>query len=239
MKRDDFMNERLAELRERILPSFEASEDDPYAVVMVLKAVKDPEGNYPAERDIFQASATALTQLLLVDDEETQQFLEQWMNGRIRKLMKRVKPSQWDAVLNSEIYHTVGTSGAAEVAVFRPVRLSEQPDVLRKAQMSGLEVKDVSPSKFEDEAPVLTVYADENLQMSTGKLAAQVGHAVQLFLMYGNEYKIEPWLESGASLSVERTDTLPLLDTVDIIVRDAGFTEVPSGSVTVVALFSR
>lgn len=232
------MNERLNELRTRVLPSFETPEEDPYAVVMVLKAVKDPEGNYPPERDIFQAASTALMELLLVDDPETQEHLNQWMNGRIRKLMKRVKPNQWETVLNSKVYHTVGVSGAAEVAVFRPVRISEQPDVLRKAQMSGLEVKDVSPFTVED-VPLLTVHADDNLHMSTGKLVAQVGHAVQLFLMYGNEYKIEPWLESGALISVQRTDTLPLLDTVDVIVRDAGFTEVPSGSVTVVALFSR
>ncbi len=230
--------DNIEHLRKTILPSFDQEETDPYAVVMVLKGVKDEEGNYPSEQDIFQAESSALTQLLLTEDENVRVLLRAWMEGRIRKLMKRVKPAAWKSIISNELFHTVGVSGSAEVAVFAPVRISEQPDALRKAQVAGLEAP-VNGSAERQGTAYLHVYADASLNMTTGKLAAQVGHAVQLFLMYGNTYKIEEWMEAGCLITVERSDNMPSVETADIIVRDAGFTEVPSGSVTVAALYRK
>ena len=90
---------------------------------------------------------------------------------------------------------------------------------------------------------------NHNLKMGKGKIAAQVGHGAVLATMKAGEKKpmyLEKWLASGQKkVCVKGTDAAHLLDLQTLadsggilttLVHDAGHTQIPSGSLTVLAL---
>lgn len=207
---------------------------DPFAVFYVVNDSRDEEGNIPAEKEILQASSNALVQMLGSDDENVKALVIAWTNGRIRKLVKRGRGAAWTKAAALDLPHFHGKHNSSEVIVFAPMRMSEQPKELKKLQVTGLNSTDTT-SAAESEKPHLLVQVNDRLNMSTGKTVAQVGHAVQLFLLYGNKEETTDWLTSGASLRVVKTKNPTNTTVTGIVVRDAGFTEVPSGSLTAVA----
>ena len=95
----------------------------------------------------------------------------------------------------------------------------------------------------------LVCVVNQSLKMGKGKLAAQVGHAsVEAFLNAGVSHPshVEAWLANGQKKICvkvpDETHFQPLLDTARRegipvhLVRDAGHTQIPKGSKTVLAL---
>ena len=106
------------------------------------------------------------------------------------------------------------------------------------------------PSNKVANAPVkLVCVVNQSLKMGKGKIAAQVGHAsVQAFLEAGVSHPsyVETWLASGQKkiclkipddsafeslMNQAREQQIPFS-----LVRDAGHTQIPKGSLTVLAL---
>jgi len=226
----------LSHLRNKNIPSHLAKdEEDPYALIFVINDTKDDAGNIADEADILQASTLALVDLLLSDSAQV--GVQAWLEGRIRKITKRARGAAWDKASDVEVFYTEKTFGRATVRAYTPLRLSEQPQALKKLQVSGLQSENISP-KTDDAENYLHVYVDEKLDMSTGKLVAQVGHAVQLFLMYGDETKVLEWISSNQmNIVVEKVKSFPE-DEPDVTVHDAGLTEVAAGSLTCVAYYN-
>ena len=76
------------------------------------------------------------------------------------------------------------------------------------------------------------------MTLTTGKAAAQVGHAAQLVLESLPPERAAAWVAAGAPVQVGVADEgewAGLVDTIPVVVTDGGFTEVPPGTVTVVA----
>jgi peptidyl-tRNA hydrolase len=209
--------------------------DDPFAVIYVVNDSRDDEGNIAAEKDILQASSDALHRLLNDTNEEVTKRLSEWTSGRIRKIVKRARGAAWNKLIPLDVPHFHAESNGAEVLVFAPMRISEQPKEIKRLQVTGLNSNDYSSNEFSTEQGYLLVAVNDSLNMSTGKVVAQVGHAVQLFLMYGNEVEIENWADNGWPLKVVRAENLSEDTATGIVVHDAGFTEVPSGSLTATA----
>lgn len=228
----------LLALRDKIIPSYlSVDSEDPYAVIFVVNDTRNEGGFLPSEKDILQASTNALTALLLDSRPVVADALAVWMEGRIRKIVKRAKNSAWVKTQETDIPYTEASYGSATVRVFSPIPLSTQPPALKKLQVTGLQAEDIEPAVLEQESS-LHIFVDDSLHMSTGKLVAQVGHAVQLFLMYAHEAKVASWRETGQLIRVTKEQTMPNESEVDVFVRDAGFTEVPAGSVTAAAIYS-
>ena len=95
----------------------------------------------------------------------------------------------------------------------------------------------------------LVCVVNQGLKMGKGKLAAQVGHAsVEAFLKSGvsHPHHVEAWLASGQKkicLKVPDDQTMNAIQVKaqqrsipSLIVRDAGHTQIPRGSQTVLAL---
>ncbi|MFD0854691.1 hypothetical protein ACFQ07_20805, partial [Actinomadura adrarensis] len=79
-----------------------------------------------------------------------------------------------------------------------------------------------------------------DVPMSTGKAAAQSGHAAQLLLMQGRKKDVAAWLEAGARVHIARdTPWSKCVKRATVAVRDAGFTEVPPGTMTAIAWIVR
>jgi peptidyl-tRNA hydrolase len=218
------------------VPDFASMPDDtdPFAVIYVVNDSRDEAGNIAAEKDILQASSDALFELLSSLDEVVVARVQEWTSGRIRKIVKRARTSAWNKVESLEFPHFVGRYNGVEVLVFAPMRISEQPKEIKKLQVTGLNSTDYSSMEVAEEGHLL-VKVNDSLNMSTGKVVAQVGHAIQLFLTFGDVDEIKSWGSAGCRLKVVRAENLNESTATGIIVTDAGFTEVPSGSLTATA----
>lgn len=221
----------------REVPDFASMPDDidPMAVIYVVNDTRDEDSNIASEKNILQASSDALHKLLSSEDEEVVRKVNEWTSGRIRKIVKRARGSAWNKLDTLELPHFVGTHNGAEVIVFAPMRISEQPKEIKKLQVTGLNSNDDSSMEYKANEAHLLVKVNQNLNMSTGKVVAQVGHAIQLFLMYADEAQVKAWSDTGLYLKVVRSEKLDETTTNGIVVHDAGFTEVPSGSLTATA----
>ena len=109
------------------------------------------------------------------------------------------------------------------------------------------------------QSPLLTVHVPTEgpaASMTAGKLMAQTGHAGMLaaaLLAASDQDELDAWREAGCPSRVARTPQAEWLDLLAVAgdpvrawrehqllaVRDAGFTEVPPGTVTVAAQFVR
>ncbi|ARP72939.1 peptidyl-tRNA hydrolase [Streptomyces sp. MUSC 125] len=193
----------------------------------------------PARTDALETAARAV--LLMLSDEralgdgEWAEAVRNWEDARIRKVVRRARGAEWRRAVALPGITTTGRS--AEVRVFPPVPLHGWPKDLAKLQVSGTELHDPEPPAAADPAqPVL--WLSPELQMSAGKAMAQAGHGAQLAWWALPDTARTTWRDSGFPLSVrtaDPTDWNRLTASGLPVVRDAGFTEIAPGSVTVVA----
>jgi hypothetical protein len=220
-------------LRDRAIPTFESKEsDDPMAVIFVVNDTKE----HPVyENDVFVAATAALMELLTSVNPDVQENLSEWLNGRIRKLVKRARNKAWDDTIEASENFAQATFGSATVRVFPPVHFSEMPPSLKKLQVTGLE-SEKQEIFVDPNFTGLEITVDSRLGMSTGKTVAQVNHVAQLFLMDGEIEKVEEWQKRGFPTRFKFSDEIAS-SPFDIQVQDAGFTEIPAGSRTAIGLY--
>lgn len=253
--------EELSAFRDMFLTSgdwFRGRDDDPYVTFVVVRD-KNPSGwpeGRPGENDAFEAMSVALVTMLAQcsEDGHVANRVRQWCSSRIRKVVKRASGAKWDRLVSeamtplddegAEATHPfhgailvsdVGPTAASAI-VFVPMRASSQPKSLRRLQVSGLEL-DRTVWKVPPKGPVLRVVIDENVEMTSGKALAQAGHAVQLAFRYLGDDAYCRWADAGFHVDVSYGDVegMSMAMTPDVIVTDAGFTEVRAGTRTCAA----
>lgn len=224
--------DNIDRLRNRELPTWQSIEDDdPMAMVLV---VNNDHGTMISEQDVLGSAVHAVTFLLLDEDEEAQAAIDQWLNGRIRKIVKRARNKAWDDLFALELPHAFSIQHDAKVYSFAPQHVSQMLPQLRKLQVSGL---DFPKAEFKDyEFSGLEILIDSNLHLSTGKAVAQVCHAAQLFMMYGDEQNVRRWIDDMYRVRFRYVDDIEA-EARDIEVRDAGFTEVAPNTLTCAARY--
>ncbi|CAG9857162.1 unnamed protein product [Phyllotreta striolata] len=132
---------------------------------------------------------------------------------------------------------------------------SSQESVSDEAQtLSNLETKFGKLESGEEEEDVgyfkMTFVVNSSLKMGVGKIAAQVGHAcLGLFreLMTIRQEELDIWEQFGEKkIVLKGTDEAHLTELYErakekaipcYLVRDAGHTQIPAGSVTVLSVF--
>ncbi|MFD5430219.1 peptidyl-tRNA hydrolase [Streptomyces sp. NPDC127084] len=203
----------------------------------------------PARTDALETAARAV--LVMLSDErslgdgEWAQAMRDWQDARIRKVVRRARGAEWRKA--SALPGITVAGEHAEVRVFPPVPLDGWPRELVKLQVSGTELEDpkdstgsTEPGKAaRSEVPgAAVIWLNPALGMSTGKEMAQVGHGAQLLWWDMRESERDTWRAAGFPLSVRtaRPEQWAALTASGLpTVRDAGFTEIAPGSVTVVA----
>ncbi|WP_171118969.1 MULTISPECIES: peptidyl-tRNA hydrolase [unclassified Streptomyces] len=201
--------------------------------------VRIEKGAPPARTDALETAARAV--LVMLSDErslgdgEWAQAVQDWQDARIRKVVRRARGAEWR---RAEALPGITVTGkSAEVRVFPPVPLDGWPKELARLQVSGTDLDDPEPPVEADaSAPVL--WLNPEIEMSAGKAMAQAGHGAQLAWWELPDEERAAWRDAGFPLAVRiaeptrwgrlTTSGLPL-------VRDAGYTEIPAGSCTVVA----
>ncbi|MDG3013135.1 aminoacyl-tRNA hydrolase [Speluncibacter jeojiensis] len=216
---------------------------DPAEVLAMPIVLHLPKVEPPARSALLAAAAVAAVALCL--DERSgpggpwHPALLAWTDARIRKVTRRARGAQWDTAQQVDGL-TVEVDGARARALV-PGPVGELDPRIRKLQIGGTDLAPDEPGDPEPGLPVLWVNAA--LQMTVGKAAAQVGHASMLLAGAMSVDRAQRWSERGYRCSVRDADEARwtqlcrlVADGRAVAVRDAGFTEVAPGSMTVIAV---
>jgi peptidyl-tRNA hydrolase len=207
-----------------------------FVLPLVVRIERDAP---PARTDALETAARAV--LMLLTDERSQgdgewaEAVRDWQDGRIRKVVRRARGAEWR---RAEALPGITVHGqTAEVRVYPPVPLDAWPRDLARLQVSGTDLDDPeAPAAPEDGMPVL--WFNPGVPMTAGKAMAQAGHGAQLGWWELPEQRAEAWQQAGFPLAV-REATRAQWERLSAAglptVRDAGFTEIAPGTVTVIA----
>ena len=209
----------------------------PWALPIVVRVEKGAE---PDATAVAEAVAIAVARLL--DDPrsagggEWAADIGRWLDGRIRKVARRARGARWVAA-ESVPGVTVEHRGATARA-FVPTPADAVPPEIGKLQVAGLELEagPMSP----EQPGALEVALTPHVAMSPLKAAVQVAHAAQLARTTMNRRDLERWRTAGFGVRLVRPDAAQwarLAKSARVVVRDAGYTEIPPGTRTTLALW--
>nr|BFE34669.1 aminoacyl-tRNA hydrolase [Actinomadura rugatobispora] len=215
--------------------SDDSPDDPPWAMQLVARSEKAAP---PAHSAVCAAAATAVVRLLTdpraADPEgEWHERVHHWESHRIRKVTRRARGVRWpEAQALPGV--TVDEDGA-EVRAFVPGPVTEVPPELAKLQVAGLDLADDEEPKPPPEPPYAAIALNPDVPMTTGKAAAQSGHAAQLLLRQADPARVAAWIEGGLRVHIARdVPWRRCVEQATVAVRDAGFTEVPPGTMTAI-----
>ena len=201
---------------------------------IVVRAEKRAE---PTAAAVAEAVATAVVQLLedrRSIDGEWHDDVQRWLDGRIRKVARRARGSKWDAAV--ELPGVTVVHHGASVRAFVPGPTDAVPPEIAKLQVAGLDLEPGTPSAAI--AGVLAIAVTPHVAMSPLKAAVQVAHAAQLSLDVLAD--LEDWRATGFGVRLVRPDAdqwAKWSSSARVVVRDAGFTEIPPDTQTAIALW--
>jgi peptidyl-tRNA hydrolase len=215
---------------------------DPFASTQpwaMQLAMRDERANRPTHLAVCEAAASAVVTLLAdprsAPEGEWYPFVHHWASGPIRKVVRRgrgIRFTQVQELDGVEVEHA-----GAQVRAFVPGPVDQVPAALAKMQVGGTDV----PEHGKPSEPVdggITVALTALTPMTTGKSAAQSGHAAQLALLAMDEGQRGLWASTGWAVRVLTPDAEGWAEAVRqsrIAVHDGGFTEVAPGTQTAVA----
>lgn len=208
----------------------------PWAMQVVVRVERDPAPQHTAVLEAT-ASAVALTLVAFTSDDAEQDVrdrTERWRAGPIRKVVRRARGAGWTrqlAVRGVAVHRT----GDVDVAVHVPAPVDEVDAEVSRLQVGGLTLEDAPPATGTAD---VVLHLNPHVDMTTGKAAAQVGHAAQLVLQSLSAADAARWIAAGAPVTVVTAsppDWDRLVGSAPVVVADGGFTEVAPGTLTVVA----
>jgi peptidyl-tRNA hydrolase len=203
--------------------------DEPaWAMQLVLRVEKSAP---PAHLAVCEAAAMAAITLLAdprsAPGGEWHEAVASWESRRIRKVVRRARGVRWetlDALPGVLVDHE-----GAPARAFVPGPVTEVPAEISRLQVGGTDLPRDEEPKPPPEPPYALVGLNPGVTMTTGKAAAQCGHAAHLLLRTMGAW---PGLRVRV---VEPSDWGRAVAEADAVVRDGGFTEVAPGTMTAVA----
>ncbi|MDO5512825.1 aminoacyl-tRNA hydrolase [Corynebacterium sp.] len=230
-------------LRARVSEDRHARHEDPArpeTVQAMQIALHVPKQWPPRRSDLLEAAARAVVAVCLAPQVATDPHwragVEGWYDHLIRKVARRARNKAWEDVQDVPGI-TVDVRGA-QARAFVPTAVSEVPALVRKLQIQCTELPWHDPDPVDPTRP--QIFIDADLGMSTGKAAAQVGHASMLLAAHLELEQLRDWAATGFDLSVREVPHAEFIAHLDtpgvVVVRDAGFTEVHPDALTALAL---
>ncbi|MFC4126355.1 peptidyl-tRNA hydrolase [Nocardia rhizosphaerae] len=217
--------------------------DDPAMVQAMQMVLHIPKSDPPARSALLEAAAAAAVAVCLdprsgPGGEWESRYLA-WKRARIRKVARRARGAQW--VGAGEVDGVTVDVDGAQARAFVPGPVGAIDQRIRKLQIGGTDLEHDEPGPPDPDLPVLWVNAA--LEMSVGKAAAQVGHASMLLAGALPVAAAARWAEREFRCAVRDAEPRQWSHLVAevaagraVAVRDAGFTEVAPGSMTVIAV---
>lgn len=122
--------------------------------------------------------------------------------------------------------------GGAVAYGMLPVSYEAMDRRVRRCQVAGLDLERAD-RPVDVSGPGLLVSVNAGLGMSTGKAAAQVAHALFLHALTADRLPVAVWAASGFPFTLDAAGVHFDRPAPTVEVRDAGFTEIAPGSITV------
>ncbi|MGH4011784.1 MAG: peptidyl-tRNA hydrolase, partial [Pseudonocardiaceae bacterium] len=157
-----------------------AIDDDPAVVRAMPLILRMERDAVPPRSALLEAAASAAVALCL--DERSQPGgpwypeVQPWLAGQIRKVARRARGTHWIAV--SDLPGITVEHRGAQVRALVPWPVADTPATVTRLQVGGTDVPPDDPGPPPDGLPVLWLTPEP--VMTTGKAAAQVGHAAML-----------------------------------------------------------
>ncbi|MEJ5998261.1 aminoacyl-tRNA hydrolase [Corynebacterium sp. H130] len=213
--------------------------EDPITVQAMPIVLEIPKSTLPQRTELLEAAARAVAATCLDpragQDTAYAEALGSWYGARIRKVARRARNAAWERVQTLPGVTVEQGSARARAFVPSPVHLTDP--LIGKLQIGGTDLPIDEPGEVVPEIPLIGV--DESLGMSVGKAAAQVGHASMLLAAHMPLDWCHRWAEHGFVLQVRHLAADDFSEwsgrASAVPVRDAGYTEVAPGSMTVFA----
>jgi peptidyl-tRNA hydrolase len=234
-----------------------AAEEDPADVRAMPVILRFERATPPGRTDLLEAAAAAAVAVCLdpraAPDGEWHDGLLAWTSANIRKVSRRARGVHWQAV--ADLPGRTIAVGGAEARALVPGLVGELPKEVTRLQISGSDLPADEPEPPAADLPVL--WLNPTVPMTVGKAAAQVGHGTMLLAALlagsGRHAELADWAAKDCRCAVRTASparwaeltpmpTEPLVAWRNrglVMVRDAGFTEVPPGTATVAAVWPR
>jgi peptidyl-tRNA hydrolase len=203
--------------------------DDPLRMYLVLR--RGAIASLERAGELAGAAAVAC-----VRDDAFAEAVAAWRPRPGKVCLRARTQAQWEQVLD-EPGALAGDPDGEAVLALPPRRRSERGPLLERLQAmsSALEPP---PEDGAPAAGAVTYVVNPQITMSSGKTVAQIAHAA---VMAADTGALEDWVAAGCPARVrttgeDRFTALCRRDDLAARVEDAGLTEVPPGTVTVLAL---
>lgn len=226
----------------------DTSDEDPEQVRAMPVVLRIEKTRPPGRTALLEAAAAAAIAVCLderaLPGGDWHEPVQAWLDGRIRKVARRARGAHWQAV--QELPGVTVEVGGAQARALLPDRVATTPKIVSRLQIAGSDLPPDEPGPRATDVPRLLL--NPEVAMTVGKAAAQVGHATMILAALLDPARQQAWRERGWACAV-RTPTIerwrelrPGQDPYRswqeqrvVAVRDAGFTEVDPGTVTVLA----
>ena len=181
------------------------------------------------------AGAAAVACVRAFADDEN---MAAWRERPGKVCLRARTQAQWEQVL-AERHALAGDGDGEAVAALPPRRRSQRGPLLERLQAMSTALEP-PPAEGRADPGAVTYALNPAAVMSSGKAVAQVAHAA---VMAADSGRLEDWVAAGCPGRViapgeEAFAALAARDDCVARVVDAGLTEVPPGTVTVLALYS-
>lgn len=186
---------------------------------LVQPIVVDNKSFASLEDMVSRVAVVSLLSLLDQNDET----INEWVSTGQRKTVRRVKSSsKLDRA--EKLDYSIRVGG---VCVAQLQHYDEFDSVLKSAQVSGWDEYENMFATWHESPTFDTVFVNDSVNMSPGKLATQVAHVL-----------VSQYLDTGIVLCRDETVAIEFVSEEQVeqcrwVIRDNGHTEVEPGTVTV------
>jgi peptidyl-tRNA hydrolase len=230
----------------------DTADEDPDEVRAMPVILRIERTSPPTRTALLEAAASAAVAVCLdpraQPDGDWHADVSAWVAQRIRKVARRARGAHWQAV--QDLPGITSEVDGAQARALVPCRVADAPKEVTRLQISGSELPDDDPGPPPPELPIL--WLNPTIDITAGKAAAQVGHATMLLAALLHADSQHPLLHSWSTKDYRcavRTPTPARWRTLHpgpdpatawrhrhlLAVRDAGFTEIAPGTITVIA----
>jgi len=232
-----------------VLADRDEAVQDIRAMQLVLRLER---GDPPSWHGAVAGAATAAALICLDERSEPGgewfDAVAAYCRGHIRKVTRRARTGQWDAL--AELPSVLVERAGAQVRAVLPGPVAELDKRIAKLQVGGTDAP-IDQALPDLPPPTLQVWVPPEPAMTLGKTMAQAGHAGMIaaaLLAGGDQAGLGAWAAAGcpaqaeqvgaamwASLLAATAEPVAAWDDGLLVVRDAGFTEIAAGTISVIA----
>lgn len=201
-------------------------------LVQVIVLLVDREDPAPEPDGI---AAAALASVLACAADPSNPDWETWLSGPVTKSVRRADAKTYTKTATAHPEAIEATHGDARAMALPPLPMDALPRTLARLQVSGTELPPGAGAPVAADVPRILINRD--LDMSTGKAAAQAAHALFAWVLELGPGRSAVWLRDVHDVRVGWVGEADLLDGAGApgagpLIHDAGHTEIAPGSAT-------